>query len=432
MTIRYRDIQTPQTPIVPLHNLARGLRLGKEYAPRNVHNALDTMYGHGRRVLLREGLRMSSSFQIPDGVAPGSPSYPDQSAREIARVKVKLTPGHYLAWSVLSLPSGPTEGQVSPFPYLGLFGQYLLTIDWTGPGGSVTTEHVLEPSTSNETYGGEASSPNTNWPRIERLADNDLFPAENANYDIGELLDWSQGVEVEITLEYLGAVRPIDICVFERPIRFAADTDTDDLPTPCHTVGGEQKAELESPYPVEQITTLDPSQGSKQMLVSPRLQVAAGPNFGNIGSHSEDNASGYPAAPAPYSRVAPTYSELRSPVVVSGYAPQNRPGASLSSGSTSQLVRVSGRVEMREVNAAVPVRARVYAQGEGVVRIRGEDYSWIDIVVNSPGSYGWVETTGYLRCGIYADDPSWYEAWFAATGGGQIDVRYVCVEYEEI
>lgn len=430
MTIRYRDIQTPDVPSNPLHNLARGLRIGKEYPVRNVSNAQDTIFGHGRRVLLREGLKMSGAFAVPNGTPPGTGQYPDQAAREIARVKAKLTPGHYLAWTVLSLPSGPTEEQIAPFNYLGLFGQYRLTVTWVGPVATVVTTHTLEPTTSTQTNGGEAQAPSSNWSKIERLADSDVFPAPNANFDITELLKWSQAVEVELLLEYLGACRPVDICVYERPIRFAADTDTDDLPTPCHTTGGSAKVQLSSPYPVEQFSLTDPSQGSKQVLVSAQLQMRIGPHFGNVSSHNEANAS-FPKAPPPWSRVAATFAELRVPVALAGAALANRPGASVSSGSTCQLVRVSGRVEMREVNAAVPVCARVYAQGEGVVRVKGNDYSEINLVVNSPGVYAWVEATGFLRCGIYADDASWFEAWFAATGGGQIDVRYLSVEYEE-
>ena len=53
MATRYRTLWTLKTPSIPLHDQARGGRKAKEYPVRNISNAMDTLMGHGRRVLMR-------------------------------------------------------------------------------------------------------------------------------------------------------------------------------------------------------------------------------------------------------------------------------------------------------------------------------------------------------------------------------------------
>lgn len=429
MATRYRTLWTLGTPSIPLHDQARGGRKAKEYVVRNVANAEDTLMGHGRRVLMREGLRGAGSFSMPDGVDVGIGAYPDKTtAREVNRVTAKLSPGHFLAWSVLACPTGPTESGATD---TGKYGSVKLSINWTSPYDTESTEHELTFLASQKADGGLASLPQTNWNLIHRRSDSFILPEPNASTNLTLLKKWSQDVEVEMVLEYIGGVRIVDLCVYERPIRFAGDTTADAFPVLCHTSGGEPKALLENPYPVEQIdeTAVDPTQGSKQILETARLMAQYGPAFFNLGAYQEGTTTVFETQPAPFSTTSTSWVEIRTGSSLDNVADANRPGVSGSSGSTSLLIRLAGLIELRAKSGATPVRVRVYARGEGALRVRCRDYTMVEVPIDSV-SYAWFESVGTLRCGIVGDDPSTWEVVVRATVG-TLEVLYASVTYEE-
>ncbi len=429
MATRYRTLWTLKTPSIPLHDQARGGRKAKEYPVRNISNAEDTLMGHGRRILMREGLRGAGQFSMPDGVDVGIGAYPTKTtAREINRVTAKLSPGHFLAWTVLACPTGPTEsGAVDT----GKYGSVKLSITWTSPYDTESTEHELTFLPSQKSDGGLASLPQTNFNLIHRRFDSFILPEPNASTNLTLLKKWSQDVEVEMILEYIGGVRIVDLCVFERPIRFAGDTTADDFPVPCHTSGGDPKALLENPYPVDMANTagVDPTQGSVQILETAKLMAQYGPAFFNLGSYQEGTTTVFETQPAPFSTTSTSWVEIRTGSSLDDVDDENRPGVSGSSGSTSLLIRLAGLVEMRAKSGVTPVKVRVYAKGEGSLRIRSRDYTMCEVPFDTV-SYAWFESIGTLRCGIVGDDPSTWETVVKAVSG-TIDILYISVEYCE-
>jgi hypothetical protein len=380
---------------------------------------------HGRRVLLSCGLHGAASFVVTSGVNPnGNPSkvYPSAtSERVMARQKVRLTPGYTVRVTGLFAPSGPTQTAV--VDGMGNYNEdtavagLRCTVVITGVLGSATKTITLVPKWSIAQY---KSLPTDLWAALQTMSKTFLF-------DELKTPGWSERVTAEVTVTALGGLRPVEISVVEEPYFPAQDENYRE----CTVSMARPSKETE--YAVTALGYPDATySGSQQAAKTARdYRQVCGPLLAYWSCWSEGVASISATEGTGASSTGTTYKDVLSAITTWG---SSNPGWSMSSGGTAQALEQSGPLELRGVNACVPVICRAYmrsgnASATATVCFQTEDYALRELATSS-ATYVWVEGLAWLRCGVHQTDPANLQVFIKSSSiSFAAQVAYLSVEY---
>jgi len=403
------------------------------------------MIGNCARVVGRVGLQGSAYFQVLDS-DPETPSqeYPNNTdERVILRLKWGRAPGAKVIVDGLVLPCGMTQKYVvEPGSWIAdiVDGAIIIDYTFTGPAGTVTDTTTIDTlPLSSEPFGALPTSDGACWTKMEWVSA--VLDPYGMLVSNDELYDWSEGVTVEVTVKVRGGVRIVDLSVLEIPNYYYArdiGTDTNDeyyLPMVTNGAGNVVKA-YPRDYPVSALTTTDPTYGTLLLAdVNHRQHTQPGPILAQWGTWSDVNT---PVTQLDVNAVEVTSMTFTSiPFTSLTDWRSTNPGWSVSSGGNAQQYKSSNaKRTLRNVNACVPVRIRVYAKLDGTsdatIRFQTENYSVAELLVSN-SSYEWLSTTGHIRCGTGAEDESVLMAFGKVAGATDtLSVQHVVVEYLDL
>lgn len=379
----------------------------------------------GRRILATAGLHGASDFLVLDGdnTTSGSQIYPTKThERTVLITKCRLTPGCRISVVGLACRSGPCQrmGGGGSWVEDSRTGSLIIVATWDNGINqySRTTEYVV-PSSA-ETYGGEPSAFSAG--NISTIKSDIPNPADVEDDD-----EFGGMVELTIQIKAKGALRLIDVAVYEKPHEVWRDED--DRETTTMNVSG--------PYPSEYaITGLDlPDDarwGARQYLHNARSQAQyLGPTLWQWSSWDESTATVTQTTPTAVTATTTSFTDLLRSSITS--FSESNPGWSMSSGGTSRNPEWSGILELRERDGVIPVTCRVYAKVNsgaitGTVRFQSKDYSLCDLTTSST-SYTWIEGLAWLRCGIHQNLQTVMQLMGKVSAAGTLSVLYASVDY---
>lgn len=407
---RKRKINEPQTdaPLDPL----RGGRLMDRARASAVHATGDRVLSHGRRILLRAGLHGADAWHVSDDPVGLTPLHPNSTtARVVARLPaVRLSPGCFPRFVVLANPAGMTEITVDTLPAeAGAKGIVRLVCDFDNGTDteSVTRELSLPPSQA--TNAAQPSGAGAAWANLTRHMSLPIYPANLA--PPAGLAAWCDGVDVALTLSYVGSPRAVDVVVFEEPFALAYDVSAGGWAAPMHgDPNGGNLGQLPGKWPVVRRSATDAGHGGEVLVdAAARCARELGPVLFSATTWAEGDQAFDAAEAASRSVTGTTWTELVSGVTAA-YAASGA-GWSVSSGANARRARDSeASVVLRDATNVVGVRAFIYAAmssgtATGTVRFASGPESIAEIAVSGT-SWGWHEATGHLRCGLGAQDPT--------------------------
>lgn len=431
MSIKARDLRNALTSLPPIEALTGGQPAKKDRV-LSAFSQADRTLGNGVRVVGRVGLHGSERWQVGNSNPTSlTQRYPLKGIPRVAmRLKWKPTSGSFPFLRVLAVPAGPTQK-------LNGFGTYVAD----APGGMLKVEvhyvgtdiedklWLIQLDTSGETWNAEKTDPGSAWSSLKRY-EVDLRPDNIKDPDVMRV--WSHMSSIEVTLSYIGGARVVSACVQERPWGYARSTSEYWLSAMATDANGEVVKNLPVNYPVTRKTVSDPSYGSSRLYGVVRQQhVELGPV---LMSHSTWDESTQPVNATDTASIttgSTTWVDMLRPTLTEWNA--GSPGWSLSAGGCAQQYHYSNAArELRGVNAAVPVRLRVYGKcvgtGSGHIRLQSEAFSMADMVVSATAQ--WREVSGVLRCGVAAEDPSTAMLFGRVDFGGDVlHIQHVVLEY---
>jgi hypothetical protein len=437
MTIKIRDLRDVATTGAPLAPL-RGGALAKRDRVLAVHGEADRLLGNGRRVVCRVGLHGAENFQVgnADPDSDLTQVYPDHDTpRVAARAKWKLTPGTFPMLSALVVPSGMTQrfsladpiGWVADEPH----GRLQVLVSFNGIDDVTRT---LDLPISLNTWGAESTAEGAAWAALRRVEIPLVYP-EQAHELAADVAAWSEGVECELELRYIGGCRVVDAVVQERPWRYGRDVGTDDAPFASTLVvdaAGDTVGAYPAEYPVEERNADDPTYGMIHLLgVAHRQHTELGPVLAAWPAWDETTQPVTATDAATVSTSSTSFVRLLDAGAAYDAA---APGWSVSSGGQAQQWRSSNAARvLRDKDACVPVRVWAYCHrtgsGTATVRFQSADYSVADVAFAS-STPAWRSGVGHLRCGLGPEDASVLQVLGRVTvGTAALHVRHVLVEY---
>lgn len=394
--------------------------------------------GGGRRVVARVGLHGSEKFQIGSGNPSNvSKIYPDLlDVRYAARRKFRLTPGHFPYLSALVVPSGQTQ-QPGGIGYQanGAAGAVQLYVHYDN---GVDTDDALFMAylpVSGQQYAGEKTAAGAAWNELQRVEFGPCAPGDLD--DSTNLRRWSEGVTVDLGAAYVAGVRCVDLCVQEMPLRYAREQLLDDPDWILPMLGAGSKPgdpDTMPEYPVDELAADEPSAGTILLAAAARRQQRElGPVVAEWSGWDESTQDVDDLEAAGVSTTSSSTFVDMLQTSVSAWSADN-PGWSISSGGNArEHTTASNLLELRDLDACVPVRIRIYARrtvgGTSRVRFVSQGYSVAEIEVGS-STYAWYEATGYLRCGLGPEDASVMQMLGRTfSGGATLTVRHVAAEF---
>lgn len=436
---RKRDLTGLVVPVNPSLEPLTGGKIGFADRVASVFLEQDKVLGSGRRVVAMTGLNGADEFAVgsTDPDDGGGQDYPDAvTARVACRAKFDLTPGAMLRCVAIVAPSGATQrltpGGGGIYESAGGGGQIVVDTTFTNSGGSENVVTVLDtPVSSNEFY-GESTTAGAVWAEAHRLRSKLIQPDM---LDAATAASWSDGVTVELSIAYRGGVRPISVVVFEEPLQYVRSLESEDWASSVYTDGGGKPlGKYPSPWPVD-ATNLggNPANGTTYLMATAeRQRTSLGPMLLTASAWNEASQAVTSAETDEKTTTSTTPVDLWR-TSTTGWA-ATRAGWSMSSGGNAPGWNTGGpHLELRDVAMVVPMRVRVYAKktggGTGTLRVMTQVYSLCELSVTST-SWGWVETTATLKCGMGPEDPSnLLILGFVSAGGTTLHVRNVTVEY---
>jgi len=353
---------------------------------------------HGRRVLCRVGLNGHTAFMVPSGTNPAGMSkvYPDKTnERVMARQKCRVTPGYNLRLTGVFAPSGPTQTPSPIYAEDSPVAALKVTVVLDNGLSNVSKTIYMIPKWSTEVYKALPTDVLASLQEMTKV------------FDFAELATagWTENVTATITITGQGGLRPVDISITEEPGKVARQDDDNRECTISMA-----KAEIPSEYVITGTGyTADAYYGSHQLAKTMQDQrQVLGPLLAYWTCWNESVATvgateGVAAQSTGTSFVDITHSGLTT------WAAGN-PGWSVSSGGTARTLEQNGPLELRGVNAVVPVIIRAYMKAGGggstsTIRFQTETYSLREMT-SSSSTYAWVEGLAWLRCGVHQTDAS--------------------------
>jgi len=408
----------------------------------------DRVLSNGARVVGRVGLHGSELLQIvsTDPSSTGETQvYPTWTDERVAlRLKWALAPGHAVQVSALAIPSGAVQIDDPELSW---------TSDPDGPGGEIvcvmrfingandeTETRKLVPLVSTMEFYGIDDDPGDAWNNLRRYETQPTLPGDMTSAT--ELQKWSDGTEVEVTIKYVGSPRVIDLLVQEvsrtaegYTAQYVQDPDADGPTVAPLAVDAGLGPPLVYPreYPVEERSSTDPTFGTLALAdAAHRQQLELGPILCAWTAWDEASQGVDELEAEPLTASHATFTEILQTSLTAH--DDDGPGHSLASGGNARQWNTAGpHLELRDDDAVVPVRIRVYASisggGAHTMRFVSRSYSIAELVV-SGGSAAWHEITGHLRCGLGPEDPSVLQVFTQRSGiGVQLNLYYFIVEH---
>lgn len=422
-----RKTPTPGSPAT-----LRGGRVAKASRVGGALRNQDLVPQHGARLVGRITTNGSYSFQFPDADDPTSLSqvYPlATDTRELGRWRWTLAPGYQPAVSLITLPTGPTQKLLALWLEAAQVGQVIVAVTWSAAVSATRTIEITPPASPLQ-YKQVPADP---WAalseRVEVIKPPDyVTPAEVAAFSSA-----ADPVTVEVVVSVVGSPRIVDLAVFEVPVGFAQDAAANPWPAHCFTNGvGQPLGGPSSPWPVEQVTATDPTQGHRQAAdVADEQARALGPILYSWQAFDPSE---------PVTSLSPTpWQTMTSLPALEWYegtdlADETASGGSASAGALARQHDLSGDVlELRDEDGVVPCRVHVYgntdlAGGIGRVRVQVGVTSWIDVDVTSPTTQ-WYTATGDLRVGVGVESTTTLRWGGAVVTCAQLDVLAIVVEF---
>ena len=397
-TLEGGSVQPPIEPLGPLHLMSRS-------RVEAVFRAQDRVTAMSRRIVASGGMRGAQGFRTP-GTDPevilNSHPAPEER-RRIATGSVDLTPGCFLACSVVAVPSGETQLDPLPLTAGGPTGAIDIDCVWTDrAGATVSTSHRVDLLASVEDNG---AAPTVFWAGLLHTGISAITPGPLN--EIAELNRWSRHVNVRVQAYAVGGARPIDVVVFERPVAIAMEADDDGEEWCSHifapnTPAGGGAGVLEYPYQRFSETTPDgnPRGGTLHVLdVHHAQHIRLGPVlFSWSGAVELDDEEA----------VRITSSTL---VELAGGGSTDfdvtEPGLAVGSGGYARRQASNSTFVLRDRVAAIPVLVRILAsaaEDDALVRVMTRGDSYIDVTIPASASPVWVVESGWLEVGINPDD----------------------------
>lgn len=430
-----RDTWTSEPPLEPL----LGRKLAKRDRVLSAFANPDRLLGNGRRVIGRVGMHGSAEMQV-GSANPASgltQIYPTRVAvRTALRAKWTPTPGCFPVLSALVLPSGMTQkAPAGTWVADVAYGLINVTVEFAGVGVETVSYSQVLP-VSGETFAGEKQDPGAAWAALTRV-EIPLIAPDNIKM-AGVLHDWSETTTATLRLSYLGGVRVVDAVIQERPFAYVRDVASDTIiSSPLVTdASGQIVKTYPVPYPVDERSATDPTYGSKMLAdVVHRQQNLLGPVLASWSAWDETTQGVASTDADSVSTTSTTFVDMVHSSITSWAA--GNPGWSLSSGGNAQQFLTSnGLRETRDKNACVPVRIWVWCHrvgsGTATLRFQSEGYSVAELKVNS-STEAWRRCTGYLRCGLGAEDSSVLTMLGKTSSGTDtLHVRHFLIEYVDL
>jgi hypothetical protein len=216
------------------------------------------------------------------------------------------------------------------------------------------------------------------------------------SFDHAQVVEWSQSdVTVDLTLEYLGSLRPVSVCVYEAPYKYGRANGTSAGPAHIYSTDGGSTTLDQFPeeYPIEGPSSDGLRFGSIYALdVAEAAHYQTGPMILNIGPYTGGiRQSG--GEPIPYTTLGTSWRYLN----YSGAAVGGAPSYDFSAATFGRTFRDSSDI----ADAGVcRVKVSMYWKVEGgtsTARFRTAPYSYLDLETSST-SYGWTHAVGHLDC----------------------------------
>lgn len=442
MALKTRDLRNTSTTLPPLDALVGGKVAKRDRILASLAQA-DRLLGNGRRIVGRAGAYGAATWQVPN-TSPESETqtHPLSNVRRkvLLAPAVAVTPGHGLVVSAVVAPCGQTQRYVDePGSWIrdNGGGRIIVTVQWVGDGGSVTTSATLLLPPPSSPDGIESATPGRTWVDLRRVQTALLAPP-NATTDATALRVWCDSTTAAVTIEYRGGARVVDLVIMEKPFGYARDLASDAGPyatTLSTDAAGQIIKTYPSEYPLDELTATNPTLGAALLAdVTDRQAHGLGPILAHWTAFSE-------ATTAVTATDIPTVSTSSTSFVglasadLSGWR-DSVPGWSLAAGGHAQQFKSSNALrELRGTDACVPVRCWVYGYmvgigSTGVVRWQSEDFSLAEVAIASV-TPAWYSVTGHLRCGIGPEDSSVLTL-LGVVDGGTLHVSQTLVEYLDL
>ena len=386
----------------------------------------------GRRVACSAGLHGQAEFLVPTGIDPdgtATKTYPtDTVGRVMIRRPIRLTPGYVLKVLAVCAPTGPTQetsANLSDFLWHaapdGGYLEVTVAID-NGISNVSKTKHIVPPF-SKEQYKSLPSGDGTVW-GVLSTADTYFY------FDEFKDVGWVEHVSAVVTITAYGGIRPVDIAVVEVPHSATHDDSHREGTIPLYPEKGTgyEYALTGKSY------TGDARFGSHQANKTMGDQrLIHGPCLMYWTCWNEEANAVTVTEGDPVTISGTSFRDLKTTAITS-WANAN-PGWSMSSGGTACNLEQSGPLELRGVNAVIPVLCRVYAKMSnaahtGTVRFQTENYSLRDITVTGSTSYAWYTGLAWLKCGVHQTDFSNLQVLCkTANATHTMSIRYLAVQH---
>ena len=430
-------------PLLPEHPDRAPLSGGRTARAQPVHDALlaqDRVLAHGARVVAHVGLAGGAGFQADADLVPEDniQTHPSTDLRVVARSKVRLTPGYSLAVRAACTRSG-TQQQLdgADWTYVGAGGSIQVSVAYSNGIDALAVKSVLTPKASLETDGMEGTGAGAAWEELHEVSGT-LYPQDLLK-DASVQQKWSENVDASITVYYRGGVRVVDLCVYEVPLRYARDTEDDDLrryATHLHTSGASQPLPVyPSPWPMTRrsdATGGDETGGPLAALAVAATQAGVlGPALLSWTAWRETADVDLTEAPA-IAITSSSWVQLLATGLTSWSSA--RAGWGAGAAGLARQADLAGPLELRGVAAVVPVRLRAWARvtddtNPGTLRLQSSTHVLVELPITSE-DWAWREVIAWLECGLNGDDPQTWQMLAKLDGlGGALEVRYIAVDY---
>lgn len=380
---------------------------------------------HGRRVVSAVGLNGATAFLVVDGTDPGDQNiagtltqvYPlSTSERIMDRGSVHLTPGYRLAIRAVFCRSGPVqfpgEGAAEWFEDRPVAKLNVTVTFNKGMSVAVQSYDFIPPFSEKDFKALTSTGQGGAWKDLVVM--DHIVPSS-----------WTENVTASWVVTAFGGIRPVDVCIYERPFYAYHDVDQREGTCPSYPNSVSQEYAITGKDFGDEATL-----GSVQSNKSARDQQRVwGPRIFEWSSWHE--SAGITATEAAATTLTSTsWVDLFESSVV--YHDPSRPGWSMSSGGYGRTLEQSGDLELRGKVGVLPVKIRLYAKmgsagPTGSVRFTSSGASVCDIAVSGT-SYDWYTSYAVMRVPVHATVAGTMQI-LAKVTSSTLSVRYCSVEH---
>lgn len=374
------------------------------------------------------------SWLVGNG-APGNPqTHPETDVfRTVMVVPSELAPGCALALRVVAVRSGMKEKLLSTWVANGTGGRVRVHVEfWRTSGDDDTATAELELAPSLEENGAEPTDPGASWNNLVFGYLPILYTDEGiAGEPIADRERWSENTTIIATVQHEGGARVIHCSLTELPFEHVADHE-EEVDVSIHgwppTVKPPVRPQTEgADGATYEEHRFGPARGFAAAL---RQSQRFGSTIAEWTSYAEDLAEVADTDPDPIQITITSFVGLSVGAAITEWS-TDAPGYDVAG---HYAARAPENLATRlDGAAAIPVRCRVHARftgagsNVGVVRFQTTSRSWVDVEIDQAEvgtSWTWITVTGWLECGVAADDTWPVLVDFAKTTGGTLEVRY--------